>query len=559
MDAVLRNALIYTSNEAQPWADTLVVRGDRIKFVGKEDEWDRSDALGEIDMGGRMILPGLIDSHTHPARVAMSQWHIRLPWTHDVNELLRFIREFGEKHPVREMPFIYFEYYPSTLFGAGQPTKELLDGAISDRPVLCQDHSEHSHWVNSKMLELMEITAATPDPVAGLEMFVRDESGEPTGLVFENAHAHFLEKMYEKLGWQPPEEITAESVRPVLRFLSEHGVTSLFEALVEDEEILRALSQLEASGELHFYYEGAPRFRTLEDLPSAIARATEYQRRYGSRRIRIGTLKLFLDGTNENGNSALLDPCVNDPSGLNHGEIQMDADELTACLLMCNASGLDLHIHMVGDRAFRTACDAVEAARAQTSDANEEWRTQVTFAHCELVDPEDMRRPAELNVIVNWTPHWSGGYFGEESKTYLGESRWNRMYEFNSIAEHGALLTFASDVVTDYELHRANPFFGMQVANSRVDPEFPLDTGRYPGSVRPRQASNLSLERMIKGYTINGARQLRIDDRVGSLEPGKIANFVVIPESIFTLEPDSMRSLVPVAVVFEGELISGSL
>ncbi|MFG2943393.1 amidohydrolase [Streptomyces sp. NPDC048282] len=539
MDAVLKNALIYTSNEAQPWADTLVVQGDRIKFVGKEGDWDGGELSDEIDMDGRMILPGLIDSHTHPARVAMSQWHVRLPWTHDVNEVLRFIQEFGELHPVQEMPFIYVEYYPSTLFGDGRPTKELLDGAISDRPVLCQDHSEHSHWVNSKMLELMEVTAQTPDPVPGLEMFVRDESGEPTGLLFENAHERFLPKMYENIGWYPPEQITAESIRPVLRFMSEHGVTSMFEALVEDEEILSAISQLEASGELHVYYEGAPRFRTLEDLPAAIARATEYQRRFGSQRIRIGTLKLFLDGTNENGNSALLDPCVNDPSGLNHGEIQMGADELTECLLLCNTSSLDVHIHMVGDRAFRTACDAVEAAQARTSDAEEEWRTQVTFAHCELVDPEDMRRPAELGIIVNWTLHWSGGYFGEESKTYLGESRWNRMYEFNSIADHGATLTFASDVVTEYELHRANPFFGMQVANSGIDPEFPLATERYPGSVRPSQVSRLSIERMIEGYTINGAKQLRIDDRVGSLESGKVANFVVIPENIFTLAPDS--------------------
>ncbi|MEU9345286.1 amidohydrolase family protein [Streptomyces sp. NPDC048278] len=559
MEAVLKNALVYTSNAARPWADTLVVDGSRIAFVGKESDWDRRDPIAEIDMEGRMILPGLIDSHTHPTRVAKSQWHVRLPWTHDLAEILRFIREFGDEHPKEEMPFLYFEYYPSTLFGDGRPTKELLDSAISDRPVLCQDHSEHSHWVNSRMLELLEVTKDTPDPMPGLEMFARDEHGQPTGHVLENAHQHFLQTMYDSLGWCPPEEITAENILPVLRFMSEYGVTALFEALTDDEDTLRALSELEADGKLHLYYEGSQRFRTLDDLPAAVAKAQELQSTYGSGRIRTRTLKLFLDGTNENGNSALLEPWSNDPAGQNLGEIQMEAAELTECLLLCNSSDLDLHIHMVGDRAFRTACDAVEAARARTAATGEPWRTQVTFAHCELVDPQDMARPAELDIIVNWTTHWSGGYFGEESKNYLGEARWNRMYEFNAIAEHGAALTFSSDVVTNYELHRASPFFGMQVAQSRIDPEFPLDTQKHADGVRPNGTSRLTLERMLNGYTIAGARQLRIDDRVGSLEVGKVANFVVLPENVFGLGSAELRTMKPSAVFFEGETVVGSL
>jgi predicted amidohydrolase YtcJ len=152
----------------------------------------------------------------------------------------------------------------------------------------------------------------------------------------------------------------------------------------------------------------------------------------------------------------------------------METAELTRCFLLCNTEGADVHIHVVGDRSFRTACDAVEAARTELAATADEWRIPVTLAHCELVDPADMLRPAELGIVVNWTTHWSGAYFGEAAKKHLGDERWDRMYRFNEIAERGALLTFSSDVVTSYELHRSNPLFGMQVAATRVDPEYPL-------------------------------------------------------------------------------------
>jgi len=170
----------------------------------------------------------------------------------------------------------------------------------------------------------------------------------------------------------------------------------------------------------------------------------------------------------------------NHASADHRGDIGMETAELTRCFLLCNTEGVDVHIHVVGDRSFRTACDAVEAARNELAATGDAWRIQVTLAHCELVDPADMHRPAELGIIVNWTTHWSGAYFGEAAKKHLGDERWDRMYRFNEIAESGALLTFSSDVVTSYELHRSNPLFGMQVAATRVDP----DTRSPPACIR---------------------------------------------------------------------------
>lgn len=554
MDAVLTNARIVTSDDGRPAADTVVIRDGRFAFVGSAADAPPVDDLSRHDLGGRLVLPGLIDAHTHPEMLTLSRWHVRLPETDDVDELLAFIRDYGRAHPKEEAPYLYFEYYPSTLFGEGGPTKELLDTAISDRPVLCQDFSDHAHWINSRMLELLGVTRDTPDPVPGLEMFVRDADGEPTGHVLEMAYAHFLEPMYEAIGWRPP-AVTAEGVDVFLGFLREHGVTALFEALVVEESSLAAIAELDRAGRLDLHYEGAVRFRTSADVQESIATVQRWQRTYGSEHVRVRTVKLFLDGTNESANSAVLAPFVDAPErGL--GEIQMETPELTECLLALDAAGVDVHIHLVGDRAFRVACDAVEAAKARAGDA---WRIQVTVAHCELIDPADMRRPAELGIAVNWTMHWSGGYFGEESRAHLGAERFDRMYDFTAIADSGAVLAFSSDVVSTAEEHRANPFFGMQVAATRVDPDEPLDPARYPGSVRPSAASRLSLERLVRGSTIDAARQLRLDDRIGSIEVGKCADLVVLDDDLFAMDLDRLATVRPRAVLKEGRLVAGAL
>ena len=218
-----------------------------------------------------------------------------------------------------------------------------------------------------------------------------------------------------------------------------------------------------------------------------------------------------------------------------------------------------MHIHLVGDRAFRVACDAVEKTQQRLAENGDAWRIQVTLAHCELVDPADMSRPAELGIIVNWTTHWSGGYFGEGAQAHLGRERWDRMYRFNEIAQSGATLTFASDVVTSYELHRADPMLGMQIATTRVDPEYPLDPTAYPGSRRPPETARLARETLLAGYTINAAKQLRQDDRLGSIERGKVANLVVLSADPLTVDPERLSEIEVDAVLFEGELVHGSV
>lgn len=128
-----------------------------------------------------------------------------------------------------------------------------------------------------------------------------------------------------------------------------------------------------------------------------------------------------------------------------------------------NEEGLDLHIHVVCGRGFRTACDAYEKAKNTVERSGKAWRIHMELAHCELVRPDDRKRPAELGIIINWTCHWAGGFFGESAKDFLGKERFESMYDFTEMIESGAIMTYSSDVTGVSEEQRSNPYFGMEI------------------------------------------------------------------------------------------------
>lgn len=558
MNIILTNAKIFTADKKCPWADTIAFDDRYITYVGKKAEWiGRNTGRAKVyDMKGKMIIPGIVDSHVHPAAIAKCSWHVRLPLSYDLDEILRYIKEYAERHPKEEKPFLFFEYYPSVIFDERGPRKELLDSVVSDRPCLVQDFGEHMAWVNTKMLEALEVTAETPDPSENIAVYVRDENGEPTGFVKEMAWTVHAENMYRNIGWRPPVEMTPELMKPVLDFFINHGVTAIADGFIEGESVLETLAEMERNGELQIRYDGFVRCDSLSELPEKVEEVKRYDRKYGGRHIRVNTMKVFMDGTNESGNAFLVEPKVNDPAGRDRGRPVMSEDEFTKYLIFCNDHHIDVHVHLVGDGAFRLCCNAYEKAKKTSV---KKWNIELTLAHCELVHPDDMERPARLGIRINWTPRWAGGCYGEQGKLYLGESRWNSMYQFNPMIESGADVAFSSDVVTWSKLERANPFYGIQIGHTRVDIEDPLDPQSFPGSMRPMEDAKLSREVLLTGSTIKGAEQMHLDDITGSLEVGKLADMVVLSEDFFNIEADKIKDIKVEAVFFEGKLIRGSL
>lgn len=565
-DVVLHNAIVYTSDQARSTANTIAIRGDSIVFVGDADDPDLAALTGSstevIDLQGRPVIPGITDAHTHPSLV-LTQWHVALPAGEDLASQLEFLRDFAMRHSPAEVPFIYAEYYETTAdWGPGGPSAAKIDVYVDDRPVLLQDSSDHASTVNSRMLEYLGVDDSTPlivNPDDHAQLFVRaSDDATPTGHLLEGAWMQFAEAMWERLDWRPPAVMTADLLHSFTQSLSACGVTAIFDAITS-EDALVAAAQLDAEGRLNMYYHAATLFTALDDLPAGIIRLRELQRRFGSDRISVNTMKLFLDGTNEIGTSSVLEPFSLSGHHDDHGVLRVSSEDLVAAMKVLNDEGVDLHIHVVGDRGFRTALDSVELARGELGD---DWRIQITLAHAELVDPYDMPRVAELGVYVNWTCHWSGGYFGVAASDWLGWERYLRMYQFNPIIEAGGVVTYGSDVVSDYEASRANPFFGMQVAHTRVDPTSPMEAGPAAvGDSGARQSldARIALRDLLHGYTYNGALQLGIATYAGSLEDGKRANLAILSQDPMTVEPSKIAETTAIMVMFEGQIVHGEL
>ena len=530
----------------QPWASAVAIRAGRFVFVG--DDAGAAPWIGPAtvvhDLDGSVVLPGLIDSHTHPGQVTGSHGVFLLPRTLDRDELLAAVAEASRTRPGGSL--LVGGYWPISAFGLEGPSRHDLDRVVADRPVLLLDDSGHSQWLNSAALALFGIDRHTPDPVAGFSCFVRDAAGDPTGWVKEFA----LQPVAGSRIFGA--DVDAGALEAFLRDLVAHGVVAVFDGGNREAEdaVYAALAAMDRAGRLPLRYEGSVHVLLPGQLPGAIDRVAALQRAYGGRRLRINTVKLVFDGVTEVGTAALLDPYV-DGSGC-RGNTLVDGETLRGFIVALHEARVDLHMHTVGDAAVRTALDAVEAARR---DVGGPLATQVSLSHLEVLDPADVPRFAALGVVANHTPHWHGGYFGGADRR-LGAERYERMYAVRPLLDAGAIVAFSSDITdhVEWTTGRANPFVGMQVAHTR------REIGTDPSvEVRPPADQRLSLEALVRGYTRGSAFQLGLADELGSITPGRSADLVVLDRDLFAVGPDEVHAVTPIAVLIQGELAFGVL
>jgi len=545
-DFMLTGAKIFTADEARPWAEALVVREGRIVYVG-----DDAGALAlqeggaaHHDLDGKLVIPGLVDAHTHPGMIGFlgeDDEESPMPKTSH-EDILTWLEGYaGWFWP----PMILAGEWPTTLYGIQGPRKEELDRVVRWRPVILFDDSGHSLWMNSAALKLLGVDASTPDPAPGLSYFVRDENGEPTGWVKEFAALPFVGDLL-----LPSRDEMAERMLTFMEFLSEHGVTTVFDAgnLLYDDEVYSVVAELEREGRLPLRYRGVVHIVLPDQLDTAVSELKRLRREYGGDLLRFETIKIQFDGVQEIRTAAMLDPYLGESAG--RGETLFTLDRLRDFILELHTENIDLHLHTVGDRAIRVALDAVEQARAAVPG---DLACHVALSHLEVMDDADIRRFRELGVAANYTPHWHGGYF-EGSHLTVGEPRSSRVMRAQPLLEDGAVVSFSSDVTTYAEMQRANPFFGMQIAHNRQEIEDGPD-----GAVMLPLSERLGREELVRGYASGGASQLRLDDELGSLSVGKAADLVVLSEDLFTVDRYAIHRVRPDAVVMQGRLVHGQL
>ena len=553
-DLILTGAKVFTANEQQPWADSVAIKNGKFVFVGDSAgalEF-RSEATRLVDLDGRLVIPGLVDSHAHPGYIDVEQYGEISATTEE--ELLAAVKQYAEDHPGDD--WLRLCCWPIDLYVEGDrgPVKETLDSVVADRPLWFVSAAWHSGWLNSKALEELGVDETTADPKPGVATFARMPSGEPTGWVKEGGGWQFFA---EHFPIDEPEHKKSheENVVAALQLLSESGVTTLYDAgnFGFEDRVYGFIAGLERAGKLPVRYEGTYQVFTPERRHSAVAEMRRYRREFGGDRLRFNTVKIFMDGIDSNRSSALLEPHTDNPGYV--GETLLSVEELREFLLELNSEQLDVHIHAMGDLAVSRILDALEGVR---DTAGEGFQSRVTISHLGLVKHSDIQRIVDLGVVCNFTPWWFTTDQGDPLREVLGTSRYEEIYRPNVLMKAGAVVTLSSDEWWGGDLLPTylNPYFGMQVGHTRQFPDEWRETAEIS---RPPDSEKLSIEQIISGYTINGAYQLRMDDEIGSIENGKFADLVVLDDNLFDIDSDMIWKVVPAAVMMEGEVIQGAL
>jgi predicted amidohydrolase YtcJ len=543
-DRVFLNARIYTLEESAPWAEALAIRGDEIVYVGDNAgaQAYTGEATTVTDLGGKMMLPGFIETHMHLGTSIAYANAVTLSPAMSKREVLATVAEhvaaYPDQDPIVGMGFL------GTAFGELGPTAADLDAIVSDRAVFIQDEGVHTAWINTEAMRRAGVTKETPDPVPGSHYFKRYPDGTPTGWLMEGGA---YGPVAEALGTVSADSLRqgAEDFYPVL---SQMGLTAVFDAGITEmiDETLEVLARTAENGQLPVRVVASHYVNTAEALPTAVARVRELQQRYHDELLDFRVLKLSLDGTVEARTALLLEPWRGED--VNTTQPLIPADASAAVVLQAAADNMDVHLHALGDGAVRLALDMVEAARTEFPAST----SRFTMCHLQVVNPADVPRFAQLDVVAQSTPSWYA--FDDVALEALGQERFEQMYPLRSIAEAGARLTFGSDYpATWIGLDGLNPLFNMEMAITRQapgDPDFP---------VQPLASERVSLEQAIRAYTLDAAWQLRLEEQVGSLRVGKQADLVVLSTNLFDLDSYAVHAAEVLLTMMNGRVVYDQL
>ena len=520
------NGKIYTVNEAQPWAEALIIDANKIVFIGSNVNAEKVVESGaeKIDLQGKVVLPGFHDVHMHPMEVGATTTAFTLN-ENETNEenYIAAIKDAAVNNP-NVAWLIGFGHSINTLFDAARSPLTIIDEAVSDRPVIIMEQTSHSMWINSKGLELAGIDINTSNPQGGIIM---KENGALLGILIDNAGDVVFQKAVEALNDADGEYEGMTTY--VLPELAKHGITSVSDARTywKREQHL-TWKDLETAGKLTARFNlGLWAYPTEDDVTQIEALKNLFSNDANSL-LKINQIKLYSDGITHNTTAALHSNYHQDYFGLatNNGLNYFTQDRITKYIQELAPFGFDFHIHAIGNRGITESLNAIE----QSGTLNSRHR----LTHVEIVSPSDLVRFKQLNVTADAQV---GGEFTQpqywhDNDHLVGSNLANNLVPIKSLQDAEARLTLSSD----WNVSSLNPFVGIQNAVTRAP-------------------QNISLEKAIKAYTFNGAYVMRQEDKVGSLEVGKLADFVVLDKDIFSISQTQINTTKVVLTVFNGKEI----
>ena len=531
---------VWTANPAQPRAEAVLVRDGVIQHVGTSAEVTEraSEDARVVRLHGRMLLPGFVESHSHPGVAGLLNSKLQIIGTSTVAEVQEALADYAKAHPQESVLFGFG--FPSALntavnaAGVTGPYRKDLDAVVADRPVMLIALDAHSAWLNSKALAVAGIDASTPDPLPGVHYYQRDANGQPTGWMVEGGA---FWPLVPRFGVGSKEDFKA-AFEAMLPKLSAMGITTVFDAGIPGGDALvrnalAALGEMERDGRLPV------RVRASAYLNQADVTGKQMAERIGALRetissplVDLRTAKLGNDGTIEGETAATLEPYASGGSGA----VMLDEEPLADFLGGVRQANLDAHIHAIGDRAVRVAVNAVTAARTAHPDAD----SRAVVAHVMMAAPEDLKRLRGIELGVQTTPHWAHDLSGTLAlySRLLDAKRGANVMRLRDLWEAAPLLAFGADYpATGLPFEQTSPLHGIEIGITRRAP------GATQGQPLPPAGQTLTLPQMLTGYTINGARQLRLAEETGSIEVGKQADLVVLERDLFAEPPHRIHAV----------------
>lgn len=510
-------------------SNAMLIENGRVRALGSDAITESADKT--IDLAGLFVMPAFADGHAHPLFAGREAQGPKVNGLQSVAEIVAEVKSFAEANP--DSKWIIGGAYEAAVVERGDFDSHWLDEAVSDRPVVLQAVDHHTIWVNSKALEIAGIDSTTADPDGGT--IARREDGSPKGTLREPAAMDLVSKLAPARTMQDELNAVAWASDQYLAA----GVTSSMDAWVEDgmsEIYIAAAKTGHLKVDMNLTFLAQPgKWRSRVDYFNEMRAIIEALPIDAG--LTAKSVKFIADGALSAGTAAILEPYLDDPTS--KGLLIWSNEEIIEAAKTFDNEGLQLHIHAIGDAAVRQALDAIEAVIA----SNPSWDRRPVITHAQLIDPVDLSRFEALGVIANFQPLWT--YLDPMNKELIlpriGEIRNNQQYQLRKLLDSDAQISFGSDwPVTDF-----TPLVALAVPVHRQSPD-----RQPPEGWSLEQA--ISIEESMHFYTAAVAHQLFRETNYGTLEIGKIADFIVLDQNPIQTMPHDVRNIKVIATYRKG-------
>lgn len=551
-DTVFFNGKVFTANAAAPLADAVAVRDGDILAVGKLDEVEKTAAAdaARIDLGGKFLMPGMVDAHAHAIFAGFGEVSAVLPpETQSVEGLAKFAEESRSNGRGMVGDVLRLAVVTAAMWKPEQLDQTFNTAPYDKIPVVLSGTDGHTGWANRAMLERAGITRDMVGalPEADRKFYTLAADGTPNGFLADAG--------WDKvLGALPPVPVPAQqdALRAAVREMNSFGVTAWLDPLIniapsqpvfsasppkEQEGVLPIYKALADSGELTAHVTGMVLLNAASG-PEAVSVYDTLAAKYPKTdRLMVGGIKIFADGVIEfpAQTASLSVPYKNLD---NPGPQVIGTDTFKALVTEADKHGALVHIHAIGDLAVTQALDGIEAARKANGDSG----IPHSITHLEIVQPKDFPRFKQTGAIAVMQLIWAikDEFTVDMLEPYLDPELMKTIYPANSLAKAGATIAGASD----WPVSSPNPMLAIKSAIDREGPK---------GTLVPEEA--LTAEQMLYAYTINAARAVRREDRIGSIEPGKTADLVLVDRDLLTASAKEIGEAKVLWTLFAGQKV----